>query len=205
MVLRSVLSATLSRQLILLFFTAAVLLTFTGESAALHAVMYDGTSVTLHWTAPGDDGDIGQSSIYDMRCSTEKYGADTAAWWDAAEPCPGIQLPSQSGTTESFTVLGLESDSTYYFAIKAADDAGNWSEISNIYSTAYFDCADINADSNVNLLDVIYLMNYFYRGGPPPPHPENSDVNYDGSLNLMDGTFIINYLYKDGAPPQCGK
>jgi hypothetical protein len=31
------------------------------------------------------------------------------------------------------------------------------------------EAADINADRKINMLDTSYLLNYFYRQGPPPP------------------------------------
>jgi len=200
-----VLPATFSRHLILLFLTIAVFLTFTGESSALYAVMYDGTSVTLHWTAPGDDGDIGLASVYDLRCSIENCGLDSASWWNAAVSVPGLPSPSRAGSTESFTVNGLEDGMVYYFAIRAADEAGNWSAVSNIYSTAYYDCADANGDGDINLLDIVFILNYLYRGGPDPEFPENCDTNGDGVINVLDDVYLISYLYKNGPEPHCDK
>jgi flagellar hook assembly protein FlgD len=45
----------------------------------------------------------------------------------AAVPKPGV-----AGTAESFTVTGLVANQAYFFAIRTADDAGNWSPMSNV-------------------------------------------------------------------------
>ena len=44
----------------------------------------------------------------------------------------GEPLPQPTGSIQSFTVTsGLNSDTTYYFALKTADESPNWSAISN--------------------------------------------------------------------------
>ncbi|MEE9442357.1 MAG: fibronectin type III domain-containing protein [candidate division Zixibacteria bacterium] len=90
------------------------------------------TSVTLNWTAPGADDDVGTASVYDIRFSTSFI---TAANWDAATQVTGEPSPQAAGSNELFTVTGLFPNTQYYFAIKAADDTPNWSELSNIVST----------------------------------------------------------------------
>ncbi len=90
-------------------------------------------SLTLNWTAPGDDSLTGQAAQYDLRYST---AAITAANFAGATRVAGMAVPAVPGTTESVTVTGLAAGTTYYFAIKAADDAGNWALISNVVAKA---------------------------------------------------------------------
>ncbi len=89
------------------------------------------TSVTIHWTAPGDNGDEGTASQYDIRYSTSQI---TAANYASATQASGEPLPRVAGSAESFTVTGLQPSTTYYFAIKTADEVPNWSPLSNIIS-----------------------------------------------------------------------
>ncbi len=91
------------------------------------------SSIALHWTAPGDDGAVGQASEYDIRYSTSPIDAGN---WDAATLVTDETLPKQAGFAESFIVDGLASGTTYYFAIKTADDVPNWSGLSNVASLA---------------------------------------------------------------------
>ncbi len=86
-------------------------------------------SVALAWTAPGDDGNIGTAAAYELRFSLSAIDATS---WDAATVIPGAPVPSVAGTRQSLTVRGLTRGTPYWFAIKARDDAGNWSAISNV-------------------------------------------------------------------------
>jgi subtilisin family serine protease len=65
---------------------------------------------------------------------------------------------------------------------------------------------DCNGDGVVNVLDVVFLMNYLYSVPPgPPPNPLCiADVNDDGSLNILDVVWLINYLYYGGSAPLNG-
>ena len=54
--------------------------------------------------------------------------------WNKATPVLGLPTPSESGYEEAMTVLGLNSDSFYYFGIKTSDELGNFSKISNLVS-----------------------------------------------------------------------
>jgi len=63
---------------------------------------------------------------------------------------------------------------------------------------------DVNNDGVVNILDTSFLTDYLYRGGNPPPCPDEADPNNDCSINILDVTQIINYLYNGGPAPECG-
>jgi len=87
------------------------------------------TSITLTWTAPGDDGNIGTATLYDIRYSLNSITTDTA--FNNAIQCNDEPVPTVAGTKQSFTVNGLNSNTTYYFALKTVDESGNWSGLSN--------------------------------------------------------------------------
>jgi chitodextrinase len=89
------------------------------------------TSISLAWTAPGDDGLVGQAAQYDLRYSTVPI---TAGNFAAATRWVGTPSPSVSGAADSVMVSGLLPYTLYYFAIKAADEVPNWSAISNVAS-----------------------------------------------------------------------
>jgi hypothetical protein len=92
------------------------------------------TSITLGWTAPGDNGNRGTAAQYDLRYSKNAPGTNTTAWWNSATPVSGLAVPHPAGTAEAFTVTGLEPEQTYYFAIKTRDEVDNWSTLSAIIS-----------------------------------------------------------------------
>lgn len=89
------------------------------------------SSINLSWTAPGDDGNSGTASSYDVRYSTIPI---TSGNWDSAIQVSGEPTPSIAGTNETMTVSGLVSATTYYFAIKTADEVPNGSGLSNVAS-----------------------------------------------------------------------
>ena len=90
-------------------------------------------SVQLNWTAPGDDSLSGTAAQYDLRYSTSVI---TAANFASATSVTGEPTPGASGASQSYTVTGLQPATTYWFAIKTADDVGNWSIVSNVVSKA---------------------------------------------------------------------
>lgn len=90
------------------------------------------SSIVLTWTAPGDDGSTGTATSYDIRYSQSLI---TEAVWSTVTNPTGEPSPQVAGTTESFTVTGLNSERLYYFAIKTTDDEGNVSDISNVPSS----------------------------------------------------------------------
>ena len=89
---------------------------------------------TILWTAPGDDGNTGIASLYDMRYSTDSLTLINN--WNACTPCvliPNMPVPDSAGSPQSFFFGdSLMTGTTYYFAIKTADEVPNWSGISSI-------------------------------------------------------------------------
>ncbi|MCK5127021.1 MAG: fibronectin type III domain-containing protein [candidate division Zixibacteria bacterium] len=89
------------------------------------------TTVTLTWTAPGDDAGNGTASQYDIRYSSSLI---TGSNWASATPASGEPVPQSAGALETMTITGLQPGTVYYFAIKAADEVPNWSALSNVVS-----------------------------------------------------------------------
>lgn len=110
----------------------AALLVAALLGAALHPTPGRADSVALTWTAPGDDGNSGTASSYEVRYATNPVGADTASWWAAATSVGTMPAPRRAGSRESFVVVGLASATTYYFALRTSDEVPNVSGTSNI-------------------------------------------------------------------------
>jgi len=86
-------------------------------------------SVTLQWTAPGDDGNLGTATLYHMKFSISPINSGN---WALANEVTGMPAPLVAGSKQSVKLYGLSRDTTYYFAIRAEDDAGNLGLISNV-------------------------------------------------------------------------
>jgi len=83
----------------------------------------------LTWTAPGDDDIVGTASSYDVRYALAPI-VDQAGW-DAATEATGEPDPGVYGTPETMQVNGLTAGTTYYFAVRAKDEYGNYGALSN--------------------------------------------------------------------------
>lgn len=101
------------------------------EVTDLACVSTTASSASLTWTAPGDDGTEGAAREYDIRYSTSVI---TDANWESAMQATGCPVPSPAGTQESMVITGLTEYTTYYFALKAADERPNWGGMSNVGS-----------------------------------------------------------------------
>ncbi|MEZ5358239.1 MAG: fibronectin type III domain-containing protein [Candidatus Zixiibacteriota bacterium] len=118
--------AKMSFSYIVILGAIAILFSVSGNVLAAEATP---TTITIHWTSPGDDGLDGTASEYDIRYSTS---AITGANWDAATQATGEPSPQAAGQAESFTITGLTPSTNYYIAVKAADEVPNWSALSNV-------------------------------------------------------------------------
>jgi hypothetical protein len=100
--------------------------------------------VVLSWTAPGDDGNSGTASAYIVKYWSWPI---VESEWIYATDVDNEPTPSPDGSTEAMTV-NLKPRRRYYFAVKAQDEAGNLSDISNSPSAwaAGRLISDINSD-----------------------------------------------------------
>ncbi len=94
-------------------------------------------SIKILWKATGDDGKSGESSFYDIRYSTSPIVGDED--FEKAKPVEGEPTPRVAGTVQSHLVRNLSPQTTYYFAMKAIDDMGNKSILSNIIKATTVD------------------------------------------------------------------
>ncbi|MCP4711751.1 MAG: hypothetical protein GY869_24290, partial [Planctomycetes bacterium] len=94
-------------------------------------VLSDATSysITVSWTAPGDNGFWGTADSYDLRWSENSIADETA--WDQANTVDDEPIPLAALTTQSYTLQGLSPTTYYYLAIKTMDEQGNISLLSS--------------------------------------------------------------------------
>jgi parallel beta-helix repeat protein len=86
-------------------------------------------TVDLSWTAPGDDGNTGAATSYEVRYATSAIANDMA--WDAATPASGfVPTPQAAGGSETMTVTALTPGAQFFFAVRAVDDATNRGAVS---------------------------------------------------------------------------
>ncbi len=92
---------------------------------------------------------------------------------------------------------------TYYVKVRAKDvyDHGcDWSDSVSVVILLRGDC---NNDGAIDASDVVYLINYLFKGGFAPDPLEIGDANCDGVVEAGDIVYLINYLFQGGDPPGC--
>jgi len=120
--------------------------------------------------------------------------SDYCSWcydWCAAHPCPGC-----GGCAHSHCFNCYLKGKAWWWMMARIE---GWEPGDD----TVFVCGDVDDNDVVNLLDITALIDYLYRGGPPPEPMESGDVNNSGEINLLDITYLINYLYREGPEPDC--
>lgn len=87
------------------------------------------SSISLEWTASGDDGVSGSAYAYDLRYATSPIADEND--WASATRASGEPLPALAGDSETYLLDGLQPNTPYYVALQVLDEAGNVSGLSN--------------------------------------------------------------------------
>ena len=109
---------------------------------------------------------------------------------------------------ETGEILGSPGESGEFFFVVRTED--NYSTYSDEYEFSIYVNenlgwpGDANKDGNVDILDIVFLISYKYKGGATPTIPELADPNNDCTIDILDIVFLINYKYKDGPIPELG-
>jgi hypothetical protein len=178
----------------------------------INTIANDPGEIKIYWTAPGDDGNVGQASRYEIRFWAANLGPIDSDWkWRRATSAGGAPTPSPVGNTDSLSVRGLDYGAQYYFCIRAYDEVENQSPLSAsiLFTAGEADTSqivpgDANGNGEVRGNDVLYLVAYF-RGDVPPPNPFlNGDSNGDCNVDPADIMYLTRFFKGIGGPPTAG-
>lgn len=154
--------------------------------------------VWLHWTATGDDNLEGRATGYDIRYRGVNYGPiNSELRWQFSTQVAGEPTPVSSGQADSMLIAGLVPGESYYFCIRAYDDAGNYSGFSNsplktipgdgLSLTVQVDgmgTVTVSPEKQYyNQNEVVYLY--------AQPDPEWSFIRWRGSINAYYNPILI--------------
>ena len=115
-------------------------------------------------------------NIFQLRFDVAEFIGTYELWWDTA--------------MTYITVSGQYSDGTAF-------------EFHGYFMAIGHRRGDINGDSEVNLGDAVFLINYIFRNGDAPQEIEMADVNCDGYANIGDAVRLVSYIFRQGAPLGC--
>lgn len=163
----------------------------------LAATPVSANQIALTWTSPGNDGATGRAATYDLRYSTSPIDPGN---FDSATKVDHLPSPQSVGASESFEITGLNPATTYYFALKSADEAPNWSPISNLPSAA------TAAGLTINPGDIVINEILWVSGANPEQLIELRNITDRlfpdlSSLDLkLGGVTIVNFSGSTLAP-----
>lgn len=147
------------------------------------------SAVSFDW-ASSVDPDVWDTLRYSLRISTSlRFHPDSTIIHDSL-------LNSEHSDT-----LG---PGRYYWKVKAFDGRGGETWSTQTWKFYVFLYGDANGDGKNTVSDVVYLVNYLFKGGPAPtPTSGAGDANCDNKLTVSDVVYLINYLFKGGPAPAC--
>lgn len=91
------------------------------------------SSLSLSWTAVGDDGTInGPASWYILRYSDQPVTGSIWDWWATAINVWPLPAPSTPGQRDSVTITGLDKNKMYYFVLRAVDESRNAGDLTQV-------------------------------------------------------------------------
>jgi hypothetical protein len=65
-------------------------------------------------------------------------------------------------------------------------------------------CGDADGSGDIDIADIVYMVNYFFRQGIPPQDPRGGDIDCDLRITIADIVYLINYVFKAGPKPCLG-
>jgi Tol biopolymer transport system component/subtilisin family serine protease len=98
-------------------------------ATGLRVASQSGRSITLQWTAPGDDGDAGRAALYELRFADGDLSAPAqfAAGYKLVAPAT-----APAGTTQTATVQVPYRHTSGFIGLRAIDKAGNAGPVSQV-------------------------------------------------------------------------
>ncbi|MGB8656277.1 MAG: dockerin type I repeat-containing protein [Candidatus Zixiibacteriota bacterium] len=129
------------------------------------------------------------------------------AFWckqDSLKP-PGSSPSYSPGNPGLFTWVPTEADTGSWISSFSATDicGGKATDQVDILVGVTF-CGDCTKDGIIDAGDLVYLINYLFKGGHAADPPCRGDVNCSGAVDTGDIILLVNYLYKGGTPPCFG-
>lgn len=159
-----------------------------------HDADLDGTlyvdNVAVTWIEPCD-------KLFDVYFNASETG-NPALYYPVVTDC-------QCATGYMY-MIDLECGRQYRWYVVTKTDAGEFTGPVWSFSTTACEPScqlrgDANHDGMIDISDLVYLVNYMFGGGTPPPMMDEADINGDGSVDVADLVYLVNYMFGGGPEP----
>ena len=177
--------------------------------ASLSGGPHNFTTYALQWFAPGDDGFIGRAEGYELRYADEAILDETD--WSAATPATIDLAPGMPTEAESFLLEGFSPGETRHFALRAADETGALSPLSDSVELSTYDGTVLKNGRVSPEIDVVnrpFVFEVTYLNVNSLEPAERHHVVIDGEdfeMDFVSGDYYTGALYRFTAYPQEGQ
>jgi M6 family metalloprotease-like protein len=145
----------------------------------------------------GDSADVLWESISFEDDVKIEYSTNAGADWTEI-----------AGSTTNDGIYSLEVPDTpsesCLVIISDASDGSPADTSDDYFRIVNYVAGDANGSGEVETGDVVYLITYLFRGGPPPEPMAAGDANNNCSVEAGDVVYLIEYLFRGGPPPLPG-
>jgi len=138
---------------------------------------------------------------------TDSFVNGFGIYFDNVSPVQSFDSATVMATTPSPPLfLANHPEGDYYFRVTGEDAQGQSAQS----LTQYFSYSagpgympgDADHSGFITSADIVYLVNYVYKAGPPPvPVTLAGDADSTGYISAADIIYLVNYVYKAGPPP----
>ena len=115
---------------------------------------------------------------------------------DPDPPC------SFNTTTGALTYEGTAADTGLYYVYVTVTE-GNFADTTGYYIYHYdtYICGNINHRGSIDISDLVWLVNYMFKNGPPPVTYPAGDLDCSGEVDIADLVYLVNFMFKQGPEP----
>lgn len=132
--------------------------------------------------------------------------AINADHWLSVSPAGGSIEPFGSATVDvHFDAADLETGLYTGQVVVTSNDPGtpSWSVPVSL-TVASWVCGDIDGNgSGPDIGDLVYLVDYMFNGGPPPPNLDAANVDGIAGIDIADLVYLVDYMFSGGPAPVC--
>ncbi len=149
----------------------------------------------IEWYQPANFNQVGDTTV-DFEIILTKYGDITFQYKDIG--ISGLEQIASVGISDFDcralshldNNIPIENEITTFEAILFENTEYVWSQTGNV-----------DGDPLILVSDLIFMVNYIFKGGPAPEPERAGDTNCDNEVNVADLVLLVNYIFKGGPPP----